>query len=322
VFARGAVILFLCAGAACADAPAPAAPQAAAAFVPAAVPVQWHPAMPLPLPGRLVFHSDREGRHRLFTLDEAGHITRLTDGTEHHDEEPVVSPDGSRIAFTTTRFDYRTWDIAVWDLATGSPRRVTSHIAFERQPAWQPDGQALLFASEQDGTQAIFRASIAEGRTERLTSGPDRALMPAVSPDGRSMAYVSGTRAGLRLIVQDVASGKSRAIVPLHETTATPRWSPDGRQIAFTRFAPDGTSTLAIVAVVTGEMRAFPIDGIAAVREPAWSPDGQWIAASAASRLGEGEDWDLILLRPDPPAAAVRITHGPAADRAPAWMLR
>jgi Tol biopolymer transport system component len=323
VFSRGALIFCVTVGAACSDAPLPPAAAArGAAVVPTQVPVQWHPAMPLPLPGRLVFHSDREGRHRLFVLDQAGDTSRLTDGTDHHDEEAAVSPDGTRIAFTTTRFDYRTWDIAVWDLAAGSARRVTSHVAFERQPAWQPDGSALLFASEQDGTQAIFRVPVEGGRTERVSPGPNRTLMPAVSPDGRLLAFVEGSRDGLRVFVQDLATGKPRAITPPLETPATPRWSPDGRQIAFTRFAPDGTSTLAIVVVATGEMRAYPIDGIAAVREPAWSPDGQWLAASASSEIGAREDWDLILLRPDAPAAAVRITHGPARDRAPAWMPR
>ena len=322
MFARGALILSLALGAACSDGPSPPAAARGAAIVPTLVPVQWHPAMPLPLPGRLVFHSDRDGRHRLFMLDQAGDVARLTDGRDHHDEEPAVSPDGTRIAFTTTRFDYRTWDIAVWDLATASPRRVTSHIAFERQPAWQPDGRTLLFASEQDGTQAVFRVSVDDGAIARVSSGPDRALMPAVSPDGRSLAYVAGTRDGLRLFVQDLAAGPPHAMTPPLETSATPRWSPDGRQIAFARFAPDGTSMVAIVTVATGEMRAFPIDGIAAVREPAWSPDGQWLAAAASSEVGEREDWDLILLRPDEPAAAVRVTHGPARDRAPAWMPR
>jgi Tol biopolymer transport system component len=320
VFARGALILCLSLGAGCSGTPPPEATARGAAFVPTLVPVQWHPAMPLPLPGRLVFHSDREGRHRLFLLDQAGDVARLTDGADRHDEEAAVSPDGSRVAFSTTRFDHRTWDIAVWDLATGSPRRVTSHIAFERQPAWQPDGRALLFASEQDGTQAIFRVTIDDGRIERVSSGPNRALMPAVSPDGRSLAFVAGTRDGLRLFVQDLAAGPPRALTPPLETSATPRWSPDGRQIAFTRFATDGSSTVAIVSVATGEMRAYPIQGIAAVREPAWSPDGQWVAAAASSEIGERADWDLILLRPDAPAAAVRITHGPANDRAPAWM--
>jgi Tol biopolymer transport system component len=146
--------------------------------------------------------------------------------------------------------------------------------------------------------------------------------MPSVSPDGRSMAFVSGTREGLRVLVQPAGGGMPRAMTPPLETTASPRWSPDGRELALIRFTDEGASALAIVAIATGEMRVFPIGGIAAVREPAWSPDGQWIAAAASSRHGQGEDWDLILLRPGPPAAAVRITHGQSNDRAPAWLGR
>ena len=319
---RGALIFLVLFGGACVDASPPAASSPGAAFVPTLVPVQWHPAMPPPLPGRLVFHSDREGRHRLFIVDTTGKVSRLTDGRDHHDEEPAVSPDGGRIAFTTNGFDHRTWDIAVWDLSTASARRVTAQITFERHPAWQPDGSALLFSSEHEGTQAVFRARIGDGRIERVSPEPDRALMPAMSPDGRAIAYVAGSREGLRVLVQDAAGSQARAVTPPLETAATPRWSPDGRQIAFTRFAPDGTSMLAVVPAAGGEVRTSPIDGLAAVRAPPWSPDGLWLAASASPRHGDGEAWDLIVLRPEPPAVAVRITHGPSHDRAPAWLPR
>lgn len=272
------------------------------------------------MPGRLVFHANREGRHRLYTLDpDTGTVSRLTSGTEYNDEEAASSPDGTQVAFTTTRFDYRTWDIALMASTGGDVRRVTTHLAFDRHAAWSPDGRSLLFSSEREGTQAVFRVSLETGAITRLSPPPERALMPAVSPDARSIAYTMGTPGGFRLILQDLSTGDVRTL--MHAGNAAgPRWSPDGAHLAYTRLSPSG-SFIEILTLATGVVRPLIVEGLLAVREPSWSPDGEWIAAAGSAVSGEGEDWDLVVLRPEP-LAAFRLTGGAGNDRAPSWIPR
>jgi len=267
-----------------------------------------------------VFHANREGRHRLYTFDPAtGTVDRLTSGTDYHDEDATVSPDGGHVAFTTTRFDARTWDIGVIDTTTRDVRRITTHMAFDREAAWSPDGRSLLFSSDREGTRAVFRVSLDTATVTRVSPPPERSLMPAVSPDGRRVAYTMGSPDGFRLVVQDLETGAVRTLASEGDA-AEPHWSPDGSRIAYTRLLPEG-SFIEIVTLTTGAVQPMVIEGLVDAREPAWSPDGDWIAAAGSSAPGDDEDWDLVAIRLDPPGA-FRLTSGGADDRAPAWVPR
>ena len=277
---------------------------------------------PAGVSSRLTFHSDRDGRHKLFTIDLATSVvTRLTEGRDHHDEDAAWSPDGTRIAFTTTRFDARTWHIAVASAAVEDVRQVTSHLAFNRHAAWMPDGRSLLFSSEQEGTQAVFRTWLDSGHTVRVSPPPQRALMPAPSPDGARAAYTMGTPEGFRLAVQDLATNELRMVTPPEANAVEARWSPDGKRLAYVRMLPT-RSFIEILTLDTGSTVTLAVEGLDAVREPSWSHDGKWLVATGTPVTGKGEDWDLILLLPDPPGAAFRLTTGSSNDRAPEWMPR
>ena len=278
------------------------------------------PSPPPGLAGTVVFHTDREGRHRLFTLGlPTGAVQRLTEGPDHHDQDAAWSADGRQLAFVTTRFDHRTFDIAVID-AEHVVHRVTTELAADGHPAWTPDGRSLLFSSEREGTQAVFLASLVDRTVSRVSPRPYRALMPAASADGRRLAYTRGAPDGLRVVVQDLASGEVRAASPEGDDAAGARWSPDGQRLAYTRFAADG-SAIEILTLATGAVVTLALEGGAAVREPAWSPDGRWIVAAATPAAGSPADWDLVLLDAGG-GSAFRLTAGAGNDRAPAWSPR
>jgi Tol biopolymer transport system component len=272
--------------------------------------------------GRLVFHSDREGRHRLFEVElPTGRVRRLTTGVLNHDEEAAPSPNARMLAFSTTRFDARSFDLALVDTTTGQIRQVTSRLDYDSHPAWLPDGRHLVFTSDADGAQAIYRWSMDTSETERISAAPDRSLMPAVSPDGERLAYVQGGRDGLRVVVQDLGSAATTAVSLPGVATADPAWSPDGRLLAYARLT-GRTSDIEVLNPATGGVRRIAIDGVSTVREPAWSPDGRWIAAAMTRGRGAREDWDLVLIPVDAVAAAVVVTRGHGNDRAPAWLSR
>ena len=123
--------------------------------------------------GTLLFHSDRGGRNHVYRLDLAtGAIVGVTDGAGYHDEDPAPSRDGRRVAFTTTRFDQRTFDIAVMNVDGTAVQRVTSDQAFERHPVWAADGRHLFFTGEDDGTQTLYRIAVDSGAITRLSPPP------------------------------------------------------------------------------------------------------------------------------------------------------
>lgn len=139
---------------------------------PPVVVVPLHAGPPPDLVGTIAFHSDREGRNRIFALDlPDGRVRRVTSGRDHHDEEPAWSPTGQQLAFVTTRFDATSYDVAVSDASGGQVRRITAGPGVERAPAWAPDAQSILFQGTDAGLQ---RCSVSTSM--RSTCGRSRHL--------------------------------------------------------------------------------------------------------------------------------------------------
>jgi Tol biopolymer transport system component len=71
---------------------------------------------------------------------------------------PVVSPDGTRIAFS------HQGDISVAPLAGGMPAmRVTAQPSREDTCLWTPDGRALVFTSNRFGNNDLFVVDLVGG---------------------------------------------------------------------------------------------------------------------------------------------------------------
>ena len=93
-----------------------------------------------------------EHRHHLFLIDVAGgEPQQLTDG-DWDDKEAAWSPDGTRIAFASSRAEDR-WRIPCFDLYTlslendqpGELRCLTDGTRSCNAPSWSPDGSTIAF---------------------------------------------------------------------------------------------------------------------------------------------------------------------------------
>src|SRR5436190_19014060 len=71
----------------------------------------------------------------------------------------------------------------------GEWTRVTSGGAWDREPSWTGDGNAIVFSSDRAGNFDLWRVTIAStgasGEPERMTTSPLADGEPAVAPDGR-----------------------------------------------------------------------------------------------------------------------------------------
>lgn len=86
----------------------------------------------------------------LWTVDrKGGKATRLTAGVGI-ETAPVVSPDGSTIAFSG-EYDGNT-DVFTIPIAGGIPKRVTYHPSIDVPVAWTPDGKQIIFRSDRQAT--------------------------------------------------------------------------------------------------------------------------------------------------------------------------
>ena len=289
------------------------------------------PVKPFPtgLSGTLLFQSDRpapdnpEGRAHIFTIDlSSGAVRQLTSGGNHHDAAPRWSPDGTRIAFKSTRAGNGRWDVYVMN-ADGSKVTRLTNTANNHDPVWMPDGQSVVISSDRDSREDLYRVWIADRRVERLTRHiVGRAIMPNVSADGRFVTYAAQTLQRLQfwefqIHVLELATGKIRALEQ-SGGTCWPAWSPDGRAIANVSLANE-PSTIQIRNADGSGSREIRFDATTWSYYPDWSKDGRLIAFSVSPQHHQGEDWDLEIMPADGKGPVQKITTGPGNDRVPDW---
>ncbi|WP_010183575.1 S41 family peptidase [Sphingomonas sp. PAMC 26605] len=180
---------------------------------------------------------------------------------------PLYSPDGTKLAFTSTRGGNA--NIYVLDLASGAVTRLTYAEAGEELDAWSPDGKYLYFASgvADVGRQPdIFRIAVDCGTPMQVSRETYLAeFQAAPSPDGSTLAInTRGISAGqwwrngtshidqTELWLKPVAEGGAyRPLLADGEKHAWPMWSRDGRSLVYMS-AKGGPENLWRVGVAGG----------------------------------------------------------------------
>jgi Tol biopolymer transport system component/C-terminal processing protease CtpA/Prc len=135
----------------------------------------------------------------LWTVAAAGGAARLLVAHPATEARPLWSPDGTRIAFTSTRTG--NGDIYVLDLATGRVIRRTFDDGREQLDSWSRDGKWLYYSSsggDISGMNDVWRLP-ADGGQPAVVAGDRYAseYWAAPSPDGRTVAITArGTVSG------------------------------------------------------------------------------------------------------------------------------
>ncbi|MDE2957722.1 MAG: BamA/TamA family outer membrane protein [Bacteroidota bacterium] len=111
---------------------------------------------------------------------------------------PTWSPDGDRIAFVS--IDNSGFiDLYVYDTTSDELTRLTNDTYDDRDPAWSPSGQQLVFSSDRTAlghanAYNLFTYDLESGGIDYLTYGDQHDFSPRWSSDGRQVVYVSTRR--------------------------------------------------------------------------------------------------------------------------------
>ena len=271
--------------------------------------------------GKIVFGSE-PGRLTAINADGTGQ-TNLTAGGSILDDNPVYSPDGSKIAFHRQN-GFRT-DIWVMNADGSNPVAVLPGDTFNAQPSWSPDGNKLVFASNKSGPGKVeIWVANADGTDlVRLTTaiqvsadgqGPifSSDIDPAWSPDGSRIAF-SSSRDGIadrELYVMNADGTNQTRLTDNTIDDHRPTWSPDSQKIAFDANGGRGI-------VIINRDGTNPVNVTTDGFDPAWSPDGSRLAYLALDSANFFTS-QIFIINTDG-TNKFKVTNNDFGARAPSW---
>ncbi|MGE5141913.1 MAG: Ig-like domain-containing protein, partial [Acidobacteriota bacterium] len=179
----------------------------------------------------LLLAGTRNGSLKLYWVDRANlSVLRraATDTTLATD--PAISPDGSRVAFVSTRDGNP--EIYVMDADGTNLQRVTNDPQADGRPVFTPDGAGLVFQSQRtvNGKPFLQIYSVAlDGSGLKALTTDSLNQTPTVSPDGGTIAFAStrNKNADIWLMSRDGSNQRNFTKSP-QQTESEPHFLRDG----------------------------------------------------------------------------------------------
>jgi Tol biopolymer transport system component len=258
--------------------------------------------LPADLAGVLAFVSDREGQDALYLKVLPSGQERMLAVTASPVRDPAVSPQGTTVAFSLGGH------LALVDVGGGSTRILADSDEFEeREPAWRPDGRAIVITANRPGDlnshlQVVELDGTLRPTARRILTDAAglRDSSPVFTPDGSAVVFVR--QDGIHRIA--LSGGHTARITSGFRLYRSPHFLPNGRiAVAWSQDKRHGID----IIDSDGRGRETLLEGSTYYRSLSPSLDGRWLAATFLYdselhlgdifRLSRSERVDLIDLR-------------------------
>jgi len=243
---------------------------------------------------KIYFVSNRTGHKEVWSMDPDGSNQKQLTSFKSISIMPAISPDGSKLAFTS----YVNGNPGIVILSTETGRRLpfyNQRASLNATPNFTPDGKQILYASSASGYAQIYVANLDGSGLKRISSSRAIEVEPKVNPKtGNDIVFVSG-RTGPQQIfrmnfdgtgVERLTSGEGEA--------SNPSWHPNGVKIAFSWTRGFATGNFNIFVMDVASRDYFQLTHSEGRNEnPNWAPDGVHLVFMS-TRSGSPEIYTML----------------------------
>jgi Tol biopolymer transport system component len=191
----------------------------------------------------------------IFMSDLDGNIVKQLTNSNGYDAEATISPDGSKMIYTSTKDG--DIDLYIMDLNTGREKRITHEMGYDGGAWFSPDGKKIIWRASRPVTDSSIKEykellgenlvaptsmeiwiADADGKNaKKVTHFGQANWAPAFMPDSKRIIFASNHeyKRGFpfNLYIIDEHGKNLKRISRDNGFDAFPMFSPDGRKLVF-----------------------------------------------------------------------------------------
>lgn len=266
---------------------------------------------------KIYFVSSRSGTKEIWAMDYDGQNAHQVTHLGSTSLSPRISPDNSRIAFSSLGRDG--WAIRMYSLDLGRMVSFPGGSAGGNNfsPAWSADGTKIAFSSARSGAPEIWVADASGGNMHQLTAFRRADVSPTWNPrTNAQIAFVSG-RTGLPQIYIMDQDGANVQRMTDGGYAISPSWSPNGQFLTFSwnrKYGPGAPGGQDIYVMDIASKRWMQLTHESGSNDfPCWSPDGRHIVFERTMG-GKSDIWTMLA----DGTQQQQLTHG-GTSHMPNW---
>lgn len=243
---------------------------------------------------KIYFVSDRSGHKEIWSMDPDGSNQKQVTRFNSLSIQPAVSPDGTKIAFTS--YAHGNPGIFIFSADTGGRLPFYNQRAsMNATPDFTPDGKRIVYSSTASGIAQIYVANLNGTDFHRISSSRAIEVEPKINPkNGTEIAFVSGRSGPQQIYMMNIDGANVTRLTPGEGEASNPSWHPNGQFLAYawTRGYATGNFNIFVMDVATRKYDQLT-HGAGRNENPSWAPDGLHLVF-ASTRGGRSQIWSML----------------------------